>query len=185
MTTNTNQNTPRSLELRSKLDQLKAERSNRDNLPSKAPIEAAIARLTSQHALHPEKWRSSLEAAVAELTTLEEQYARRTRLNTDISNTQVELDLELGAIHAAQREDVIRRYGEIAAAYKHNCLQAAKSHRELLSYCQQHGLQLPPRMEQFNIPLLMGHGWQGTLGEAMRLGAVPFEQNDRNEKEAA
>jgi hypothetical protein len=172
-------------ETRRTIAQLRAEQQFEPK-PDLDQLQHKVNHWTTQATINP-ALRGELQVAVLAL----EQARATIADNTQRQNRIVELTNQLADAEQDQRmariELANRQLEDANNEYRNACLLAARAYRRLLR--QQRNSQQVPGAKTvisagLHVPFLMPQSWQGTLGDAMKQGLMPWEQQ-QPEREAA
>ncbi len=154
------------------------------SLPDLTPLEKELQRLTTVTLLDPTR-HGDLFDANRRLEDAKQVWADKAALNTRIGDLELELQLAQSAKRLELSTRANQRLSDAISAYRASALQTARLLRDLLN--QQHrSAQVPGadsnlnhlRLDKFHIPHLLNFSWQGTLGQNMQQGTLPWEAND-------
>lgn len=132
--------------------------------------------------------RIELSAALTERDALAERTAKIAELDKIIADLRQRKESAEQQEQRQQREQVSAMLSSAKSEWLLAIRQAARAYRAFLNArarAGQLGVQPAhdPHLLRFDGPLL-GRSWQGTLGEAMQNGAMPFEMDTIEEKAA-
>ena len=164
-----------SQEIRNELIHAKLEREELGTPPLVIPQDALVQRLTTEALVampqdQPQA-RSDLCLANIALRELKDKWATIGQLNGKIEALTEELKWAETQEALALRADAAKRAHEAIEAFKYVALDTARAYRRMINA----NPTLDSHTARFDIGALMPMSWQGSLGEAMRQGSMPWE----------
>ena len=167
--------------IRQELEQAKTDLMLTEQIPNVSILSARVSRLTAE-ALIDETKKPQLAEALVNLRNAEDAHDKRSFTKARIPELERELQEAEQAERIARIDEANARLNEALADYRSAARVVAEKHRRILDIARMNHLvpgaatMLPAKFDEFHIPALMPLSWEGTLGQAMRQGPMPWEQ---------